>query len=256
MSLLSAYILTHNSKRYLLQIIDTIAPVVDEILVIDSGSTDGTQEMVTALPNAQLIKHPLENFKAQRNYATSICSHEHVLFLDSDELPDADFMASLAQIKAAGFPHEAYRVRRHWEVMGQPIHCIYPIVSPDGPVRLLDRRKVNFDNANIVHETPSGWTSLGEIGGGLRHITFHDQAELSLKLERYTTLAAQRLVEQGKPTHLPKALLSAIAAWIKWYGLKGGFKDGWLGLRLGVYAFQYSWKKYRKAQHLKSPKHT
>lgn len=248
MSKLSAYILTYNSERYLRQILDAISAVADEILVIDSGSSDETESIVAASPNAQFIFHPLEDFRSQRNFAANSCRYEHVFFLDSDELPDSDFITSLLEIKQAGFGDDAYRVKRHWQVMGQPVRCIYPIVSPDGPIRLYDRRKVSFDKANIVHESPQGWTSLGEISGKLRHLTFHDEAELTRKLEQYTDLAAQQLLRQGKATYLFKRLSSAIAAWIKWYLIKGGYRDGRLGLRLGRYAFQYSWKKYQKAQ--------
>ena len=245
---LSAYILTHNSEQFLNEIIIALNQVADEILIIDSGSLDRTKAYAETFEKVNFIYHPFENFKAQRIYAEQQCQHNLVLFLDSDEIPDNTFIYSVNAIKQSDSISDVYTVSRNWTVLGKQVHCIYPIVSPDFPIRLYQKSKASFKQSNLVHENLAGYKTKSMLAGSLNHITMQTKEELYAKLEFYTDIAAKDLLRKGKSISTLKTIFSPMAAFIKWYFLKGGFKDGVVGFVLAEYAYLYTLKKYQKAE--------
>ena len=244
---ISAFILTHNSEKYLAQIIRQLKKVCDEILVVDSESMDSTKS-IAEKEGARFLSRPFDNFKSQRSFAVGQCAHDLVLMIDSDEIPDDELIAALTALKNSDEINDAYRLKREWFVLGKKIHAVYPVVSPDFPVRLFDRRKSNFDNSPVVHEEPSGYKTIGVLEGTLKHYTFETKKEIAEKLDRYTSLSAKTLLQKKKSLGRIQQLSSAVAAFIKWYFAKGGWRDGVVGLILGKYAFDYTFLKYRKAR--------
>lgn len=191
---------------------------------------------------------PFETFSRQRENAQSICTHDHVLSIDSDEVMSEALVQAISELKVAGFDKDAYRIRREWFVLGQPVRAFYPIVSPDYPVRLVDRRVVHFGASNGVHECPAGYVSEELIDAPLSHFTFNSEREFSEKLDFYTSIAANDLLASGKPLRTkPLAAIHALGAFEKWYFMKGSWRDGSIGLRAGRFAASYTWHKYRKA---------
>ena len=254
MQKLSAYILCHNSEKYLYQILEKLQIVADEILVIDSGSSDKTKEIATDFEKVKFIFHPFSDFKSQRSFAAYCCKYDFVLFLDSDELLDDNFISCIQQLKESGFSADAYEAERHWNVLGKRVHVFYPIVSPDYPIRLYNKNIVNFDNSSLVHETPGGYKTKGRLPGKIAHITFENKAVLEKKLQLYTDIAAEDLIRKNKKLSPFKAYASAFSAFTKWYILKKGFLDAYTGIQLGCYAYRYSLLKYKKAIILKNKK--
>jgi len=251
MEKLSAYILTKDSEGHLPEVLGCLSSVADEVVVVDSGSTDRTESIAGTFANARFVYQPFTNFKDQRNIAAENCRHEMVLFLDSDEIPDEKFLESVAALKQTGFPHDAYCAPRRWNVLGKDVHCIYPICSPDNPIRLFRKSKVDYNNSSFVHESPKGFHTVGEIDGCISHVTMVTREELRSKLDLYTDLAARDLLRKEKRVNVYKMLFSPICAFFKWYFLKGGYKDGFTGLYLGMYAYRYTLDKYLKAIQLK-----
>ena len=221
--------------------------VCEEVVVVDSGSKDATESIVKGFDRTRFVYHPLKSFKDQRIFASESCRHQWVFFLDSDEIPDEILLEEIQNLKANGFVHDAYKVPRYWNVLGKDIHSIYPTCSPDHPIRLINKAVVSFQQAGLVHETPTGFSSFAILKGSIRHITFQTKAELQAKLEFYTEMAAKDMVLKKKKITLLKRIFSPVGAFLKWYFLRRGYKDGWLGLYLGRYAYQYTQKKYQKA---------
>lgn len=247
---LSAYILTNNSERYIGEILAQLSRFADEIVVLDSGSSDSTLDIVGRFPLAKVFYRRFDNFKDQRNYAASLCQYDTVFFVDSDEIPDETLVNTINTMKTELMELGScgYRVTRYWYVMGRPVHSIYPIESPDHEIRLFDRRYVSFaPQSNLVHETLGGQTETRLLDGSLTHRTFHTRQEMMDKAEQYTTLAAQDLIRRKHKISRINVLLSPIAAFIKWYFFKRGFLDGRVGLFTGHYAYYYTKLKYRKA---------
>lgn len=253
MEFISSYVLTKNSQKYLAEILDKLTLVADEIFIIDSGSQDTTQELAMSYSKVKFLFHSFENFKQQRIFAEEQCSYDNILFVDSDEIPDEQMVDSLLNLKENGIDKDAYRIKRVWQVLGKNVSTIYPVKSPDFPIRLYKKGKVSFKNSNLVHEDLSGFSTVGVIKGSLRHKTFHTKEELFNKLELYTSIAANDLIRRKKTIGLYKVVLSPIAAFIKWYIFKQGYKDGRIGLLLGKYAYLYTLKKYIKARKNRYP---
>jgi glycosyltransferase involved in cell wall biosynthesis len=245
---LSCYILTHNSQEYLEQVIAPLQHVVDDLVLIDSGSTDRTKAIAEQY-GARFIHRPLDNFKNQRNFALDQCQQTWVLSLDSDEVPDQSLVDALRIFKeTAGTTNiQALKIQRRWMVMGQEVQTFYPIKSPDFPLRLFRKDVVNFnDRSNMVHETPSGHEWEATLDGFVRHYTFNKVEDLYRKLNLYTSIAAQDMAARGKKASWEKILFSPFAAWVKWYLIKQGFRDGAVGWVLGQYAYDYTLQKYLK----------
>lgn len=247
---LSVYVLTHNSETYLDALLSQIAPVADELLIVDSGSTDQTAA-IARRHGCCFIHRALDNFRDQREFALRTCRHRMVLMLDSDEIPDGELVAHIAQLKQHGFTHDAYQIQRHWYVRGRPVTCMYPVESPDWVVRLVNRDWVTFvGHSRMVHERPLGYRTLGRLRGAVAHYTFETPEVMERKLIRYSTLAARDLLELGvRPGRLHAVVYPPIV-WAKWYVVKGGWKDGRLGWVIGRYVWRYVYRKFSVARRL------
>lgn len=246
---LSAFILTYNSEKYLDSIILQLAKTCDEILIVDSGSNDSTKT-IAEKHHCRFLFRAFDNFKNQRTFAVENCKNDLVLMIDSDEIPNNELILSLSELKKGEIIFDAYRLKRDWYVLGKKIHALYPVVSPDYPVRLFERRKSNFKNSPVVHEEPSGYHTIAVLGGALQHYSFESKQEIKEKLERYTSLSAETLLKKNKNLSGIQQWLSAIAAFLKWYFGKGGWKDGATGIVLARYAFDYTFLKYEKARRM------
>lgn len=255
---LSCYILTYNSEKYLAAVLAAVNRVADDLVIVDSGSTDRTAEIAERF-GARFIYRKFDDFKNQRNFAQDQCLHKWVFNLDSDEVPSEACINAIAELKKVGFREEengpeAYRIERHWYLLGRKVHCFYPVDSPDFPARLFRKDLVGFrDSSNLVHETISGFTRTEKIPGAVNHYSCDSIAELYGKLNRYTSLAARDLQNRGKKASRAKIWFSPIGAWFKWYIKKGGWKDGFVGYVLGRYAAEYSYQKYLKLKYDLNP---
>lgn len=248
MTSLSLYILTRDSQKYLRQILEASKSIADEIVIIDSGSFDDTFQIASEF-KCRIFFRTLDNFRAQRQFAISKCKHDWVLSFDSDEIPSPELIQEIQQLKTNGFKHDAYSIKRKWNVLGKEVHVVYPIVSPDYPIRLFNKKIVVYDERSTrAHETPHGYNTLGQIESPLFHYTFETRRVLEEKLKQYSSIASEDLLEQKRPLHIGKLLFSPLAAWFKWFIVKGGYKDGSTGLVLASYAMRYTYLKYKKAR--------
>jgi len=249
---LSIYILTHNSEKYLEKVLEKLVTIADDLVIVDSGSTDKTYEIATRYL-ARFIYNQFHSFKDQRNFAHSICHYDHVLALDSDEIVSDEFVKEITLMKEQGFKKDAYRITRYWVIRGVKVHSIFPVDSPDFPIRLFDRRIVHYgQKSSIVHESAEGYNTIGVINGPVYHYTFETDDEIERKLHKYTKLAAKDINNNPKSrrwyfpfTAYYRLLFSPPISWFKWYVRHKGYKDGEIGKMLGKYAYEYTRLKYR-----------
>ena len=136
---LSFYVLTFNNEDLIGQVLSPMRQVADDILVLDSGSTDNTID-IAKRNGARILHRNLDDFRSQRQFALDNCMYDWVLSLDSDEVPDEEFPQVIGELKNRGFDDPtgtiAYRIKRKWIVMGKEVHAFFPIRAPDWP--LLD----------------------------------------------------------------------------------------------------------------------
>lgn len=245
---LTVCVLTFNSQRLLAEVLPPLVALADELVVLDSGSSDATLE-ICARFGLTPIHRPYKTHSDAMNHAVSLAGNDWVLCVDSDEVLDARTVEEIGRLKAGPEPDAgmAFRISRHWHVLGREVHAIYPVSSPDYPVRLFNRTRVRFNDAP-VDDKPFGFARTEILPGRVRHDTFHTLDEVFSKLNSYTS----RLVRYSdvKPS-LSRALLSGFFAFLKWYFRKGGWRDGAVGVVGGVYASLYSFLKYFKAWYLK-----
>ena len=249
---ISCYILTLNRARQLQQVLSSLQGIVDDLLVVDSGSTDGTQE-VAAKFGARVIHRTFDDFTTQRTFALSQCRHTWVLAIDSDEVVSPELSARLRQIKAsdaseANDAPDAYAIRREWFVLGRKVHCFYPSHCPDFPVRLFRKDRAAYLAGRQVHETIRGFRKAVRIEEPLLHYSCDSIEEMYGKIGLYTTLAARDLrAKQGRPSLAAVVLMPWIVSF-KWYVVLGGWRDGIVGAILARYVADSVYQKYLKAR--------
>lgn len=241
---LSVCLLTCNSARLLREVLPPLLVVADDFVVLDSGSSDATLEICHEY-GLTVHHHPYAMHGAQMNHATSLAAHDWVLCMDSDEILDEQTLNFILQLKAGEepSPEQAWRLPRYWYVLGEEIRTIYPISSPDFPVRLFHRTHARF-NDRPVDDKVEGYLQSTKIPGRVRHDTFYSLHEVFSKLNSYTT----RLVkyQKVKPS-ISRGIISAIGAFFKWYLFSGAWRSGKVGVVTGLYATFYSFLKYFKA---------
>jgi len=217
--------------------------VADEMVIVDSGSTDATLEFLTKHEIVPTYRK-YQTHASQMNFAIGQATNDWVFCLDSDEFLDADCIAAIHDLKRSlEDPTVGYRIERYWHVLGREVRAIYPVSSPDRPVRLFHRRHAHF-NDQPVDDKAVGYKSKMTIPGRVIHDTFFSIDEVFAKLNSYT----ERLVFfKPIPPSLPRALLSPPFAFLKWYFRKGAYRDGAVGVVTAVYAALYSFLKYFRA---------
>jgi glycosyltransferase involved in cell wall biosynthesis len=248
---ISCYILTHNRALHLEQVLASLADIPDELVVVDSGSTDGTQE-IAARFGARVIHRAFDNFTAQRNFAVSQCRHDWVFTIDSDEVLSPELADRLRRLKstiAAEDEVDAYAVRREWYVLGRRVHAFYPSHCPDYPVRLFRKSRAAYLEGRQVHETLRGFRKAERILEPLLHYSCGSVEELYGKMGLYTTLAARDLLAQGGRPSLLALLFRPPAISLKWYLWHGGWRDGSVGAILARYVYDTVYQKYLKARY-------
>ena len=214
----------------------------EELIVVDSGSTDGTVDIARKF-GARVIQREFDGFASQKNFADQQASHDWILSLDADEVLSDDLSTSLRRIKSKGVDRDAYCFPRKAFYLGKWIH--HSGWYPDKKVRLYDRRKARWEG--LVHESVQVNGTVGELAGDLLHYTCPSLSDHIRTTDRYTTLAARQFHDEGRRPHIGNLLLSPPWAFVRSYFLKLGFLDGIAGLIIASMAAFYVFAKYAKA---------
>jgi len=239
---------TYNAERTLDATLSSLVGLADEIIVVDSFSTDSTLDIARRY-TSKITQEPYLYHGVQMNKAIALASHDWVFCVDADESVNAELAQILRAWKEKGpVHHDAYRVHREWLFLGRSLHAFYPVSSPDRVVRLFNRQSVQF-NDRPVDDKPIGFKSCSilPLPGLLVHDTTGSIHDLFGKVNHYTSRAA-RGTDQSEVTSasLGKVITRPWVAAFKWYLVKQGYKDGFPGVVLGMYAFLYTFLKYAK----------
>jgi glycosyltransferase involved in cell wall biosynthesis len=250
MTYISVCCLTFNSERTIRLTLESVKRFADEIIVVDSHSTDGTTAIVKEYTDKIHYK-AYQYHGLQMNYAVELCTYDWVFCIDSDEYLDENMIKHIGRLKVGGLDgKEAFRLYREWFFLGKPVHAFYPVSSPDRIVRLFNRTNVRF-NHNPVHDKPVGFKNAQWLEGKLIHDSTASLHDLYDKVNKYTSRYAKGYVEAASKVTWLNLLFNPVSAFIKWYFFKKNFLDGLRGFILGTYAALYTFLKYVKLYYIK-----
>jgi glycosyltransferase involved in cell wall biosynthesis len=245
MNRLSACIITLNEEQNLPRLLASLGAVADEIIVLDSGSTDRT-EVVAQQHGAAFHFRQWTNYADQKNYAASLANMDWILSLDADEELSSALQTAILDWKKRTPSFEVYEVaRRTWYLGAWIRHSGW---YPDFKKRLYRKGVAQF--AGSLHETLQFAGPCGRLDGDLLHYTIHDFAEHEANVERYSTLAAQQMFEQGKRQWLGALLFATPWSFFQNFILRGGFLDGYRGALIARMAARTVRLKYAKLRKL------
>jgi len=221
---LSAVLITRNAAALLDACLASVR-FAGEIVVVDSGSTDGTRDIATR-HGARVIDKEWLGFGRQKRFAVEQAAHDWVLCIDADERVSPELAASIAAALAAP-ASTVYRMPRCNRFLGRWLR--HGEGYPDWSPRLFDRRSAQWSD-DSVHEKVLYAVTPGALQGDLLHESAEDLAQYLDKQNRYTTLAARQLFEAGRDAGIVELLLSPVVRFFKFYVFRLGLLDGIAGL--------------------------
>jgi glycosyltransferase involved in cell wall biosynthesis len=237
---LSAVLITRNAAAVLDLCLESLA-FVDEIVVVDSGSTDRTAEIARER-GARVVQKEWLGFGRQKQFAVEQAKHDWVLCVDADERVSPELATSI-EIALATPVSPVYRMPRRNRFLGRWL--AHGEGYPDWSSRLFNRQNARWSD-DLVHEKVLYAVTPGTLAGDLMHDSSDDLSAYLDRQNRYTTLAARMAFEQGRSAGLAHLALSPVVRFIKFYLLRLGFLDGVPGLLHISIGCMNSYLKYAK----------
>jgi glycosyltransferase involved in cell wall biosynthesis len=238
---ISATFITFNEGARLEEALQSVS-WADEIIVVDSGSTDGTIEIARRLAT-RVETRGWPGYAAQKNHAASLCAHDWILSLDADERVSHALADSLRTWRQSDPPEAGYRVARVSRYLGRWIRTTD--WYPDWQLRLYDRRRGAWHAAR-VHESVRVNGAVGVLSGELQHYPYRDVSDHLRRIDQYTTLAALELRDRGRRASVASMLTQPPAAFLRNYILRRGIMDGRVGLIVSLLNSYYVLLKFVK----------
>ena len=253
MQKISAYILTYNEAE---KIAAAVASVLwaDEVVVIDSSSTDRTAEIATAL-GARVVQVPFNGFGELRNRAVAACKHDWIFSLDADERCTKEVRDEILGLLAGTPSYDVYLVPRRSYMMGRWIKGSgwYPNFRQPQLFRKGSMR-YTLEPVHEGYENLSG-KPIGTLQNAVWQFPFRNLEEVIRKMNRYSSLGAAKLT--GKRVSMASALGHGVWSFLKHYIFKLGFIDGWAGFVIALGNFEGTFyryaKRYEEAQDWQQP---
>ncbi|HXC40408.1 MAG TPA: glycosyltransferase family 2 protein [Burkholderiales bacterium] len=237
---LSAVVITRNAAAQLGECLASVA-FCDEVVVVDSGSTDDTQNVARAA-GARVIEQAWLGYGPQKHFAVSQARHDWVLCLDADERVEPRLRDSI-QRELRSPRARAYRMARCNRFLGRWLR--HGEGYPDWSLRLFDRRAAQWSR-DSVHEKVETVTEVARLDGDLLHDSADSLEGYLDKQNRYTSLQAQNLLQKGRKASALHLVVSPLARFAKFYVLRLGFLDGVAGLVHVCIGCMNSFNKYAK----------
>ncbi len=248
MEKLSIVIISLNEERNIERCIRSAGSIADEVVVLDSFSTDRTASIVKGL-GGNFVQQTFSGYGAQKNAATALAANDYILFLDADEFLSEALCIEIAEEKNKGFPYDGYQMNRLNSYCGRWIR--HGSWYPDKKIRLVNRKKAVW-SLDIVHESllPVAGARIHHLQGDLLHYTYSNLEEHTERNNRYSTLSARLLYEKGKRTRMLRILFNPFWAFVQSYLLRAGFMDGFFGFVIAVQIAHLTFLKHVKLYQL------
>jgi len=251
MTPISVVIIAKNEAHIIGRTLQSVKELTDDIIVVDSGSTDGTQQICID-NHARIIETSWEGFGPNKNKGINAAKYDWILSIDSDEMPDATLLNSLASINFND-TNTVYNIERK-NFLGNKL-IRFGEWGNDLHIRLFNRTKASWNNAK-VHETliiPAE-ISVKKLPGSILHYTMKDLADYATKMTSYALLNAEGNYQKGKKASWIKRTLSPRFSFFANYVLKRGFLDGNEGYWIAKMTAYYTFLKYARLHELNQTK--
>jgi len=224
---LSVTIITLNEESNIERCLQSVKAVADEILVVDSLSTDATVAIAERY-GAKIIMQAFLGHLEQKNFASEQAAHDWILAIDADEELSTELAENILKVKEAP-EFEAYHYNRLNNYCGKWIkHCGW---YPDRKIRLYNRNTGSWKGEN-PHDRwlpDDNATKVGFLKGDLLHYTYHSISDHLKRIEKYSDIAARQKVNKGKDCSILKIWLGPKWKFVKDYIIRLGFMDGYWG---------------------------
>ncbi len=247
MSPVSVVIITRNEAHSIGSAIASVRSLSDDVVVVDSGSTDDTQKIVTD-NNARIIETNWDGFGINKNKGIAAAKYDWILSIDADEMPDKELLNIISSLNLAN-TSTVYNIRFR-TFLGKKL-IRYGEWGNDSHIRLFNRKKVIWNNAE-VHEqlVISDGISVKNIKGHIDHYTMKDLAEYANKMTHYALLNAKENFKKGRHSAWLQRNFSHRFSFIQNYFLKLGFLDGIEGYWIAKMTAHYTFLKYARLYEL------
>jgi len=245
---ISAVIITFNEERNIARCLQSLQNVADEIIVVDSGSTDKTEEICNEF-NVKFVFQKWLGYGRQKNFANTLAQYDYILSLDADEALSDTLRKSIIENKQK-FVADAYPVNRLTNYCGKKWirHCGW---YPDTKIRLWKKGKAEWSSDNVheqllVHNN----SNTHFLNGDILHYTYSSIAEHIAIANKYTTLIAEGYYARKKQVSILRILFAPIWGFLRDYFFRKGFLDGYYGFVICCIASFSTFLKYVKLQQL------
>lgn len=244
---ISATIITLNEERNIGRCIRSLKGVADEIIVLDSYSTDKTEEICREL-DVKFEARKWQGYTESKNYVNSITSSDYILSIDADEALDDELRNAIIKLKEENNP-QVYSLNRITNYCGKWIR--HSGWYPDVKIRLFPKEGSKWEG-EFVHETLSYPDHLQviQLNGHLEHYSYYSFEEHRARADKYSELTARKLHKAGKRASALKPWLSSFGRFVSMYLIKGGILDGRMGFKIAQISAQSNVFKYKELRRL------
>jgi glycosyltransferase involved in cell wall biosynthesis len=249
---ISGLVITFNEERNIERCLNSLSQVCDEIVIIDSFSTDKTKELCLSNEKVRFFEQAFAGYADQKNTAIDHASYNFVLSLDADEEFSEELRDTILQVKANP-KFAAYKFNRFTNFCGQWIkHSGW---YPDTKMRLWDKRKGRWGSLNI-HETVelAENTAIKHLEGDLLHYSFYTLNEFVERSNKYAKMSAYAMHERGKKASFLKLMVNPFYRFIRDLFIKRGFLDGFNGFVISLVGSYSTFLKYAYLRSLNANK--
>ncbi|MEJ2162977.1 MAG: glycosyltransferase family 2 protein [Robiginitalea sp.] len=246
---LTALIITYNEIGYIERCINSVR-FADEIIVVDSFSTDGTYEYLMEEPDVKVIQHPFENFTHQKSFTLRQASNDWVLFLDADEVVTPELQKEILGTIGSETPHAAFWCYRKFMFKDQQLH--FSGWQTDKNYRLFRRSKAWFTDSKLVHETLEVQGSSGILENKLTHYCYKNYEDYKSKMLHYGRLKAKEDFYRENTFNYLLMLVKPVWRFVHHYFLRLGFLDGQKGITISYLNALSVLERYRELKKLEA----
>lgn len=244
---ISATIITNNEASIIKRCLKSLEGIADEIIVVDSGSTDGTPD-ICRKAGCQVYQRRFTGYGIQRQYAASLCKHTYILAIDADEVLDDELRQTIIKLKKEGMTHRVYAFNIMEYYFGHKVR--HTGLKRSGMIRLFNKRYAQW-NLRDVREQVTFPESLRpqKLEGTLLHFRAVNYSQMLLKELSQARLRAAALAARYNRISPLRPHITAIATYFKYYIEKGGWMDGRTGAMIAqgrAYGTYMAWKIARK----------